>query len=90
MNDKKLRRKLQSQVHRIQQSEKEQPTLLVQTSYIGTLGLLLILPIIGGAYLGHWLDGLATGYSVRWTGSLIVLGVFIGGINIYWLIKQRE
>jgi ATP synthase protein I len=31
------------------------------------------------AYVGQWLDGLVPGYSMRWTLSLIVLGVGIGG-----------
>lgn len=90
MNDKKLRRKLQSQVDQIRQSQKDRPTLLSQTAYIGTLGLLIILPMIGGAYLGHWLDNLVEGYSVRWTVSLIVIGVFVGGLNVFWFIKERE
>lgn len=90
MNDKKLRRKLQSQVNQIRQSQKDRPTLLSQTAYIGTLGLLIILPMIGGAYLGHWLDNLVEGYSVRWTVSLIVIGVFVGGLNVFWFIKERE
>lgn len=90
MNDKKLRRKLQSQVNQIRQSQKDRPTLLSQTAYIGTLGLLIVLPMIGGAYLGHWLDNLVEGYSVRWTVSLIVIGVFVGGLNVFWFIKERE
>lgn len=90
MNDKKLRRKLQSQVDQIRQSQKDRPTLLSQTAYIGTLGLLIVLPMIGGAYLGHWLDNLVEGYSVRWTVSLIVIGVFVGGLNVFWFIKERE
>ena len=43
---------------------------------------------MGGAYLGHWLDGLVEGYSVRWTVSLILLGVFIGGLNVYLFIRE--
>ena len=75
MNDRKLQQNLARKVRRLQQSERDKPTLLSQTAYLGTLGLLSILPMIGGAYLGHWLDGLVDGCSVRWTVSLIVLGV---------------
>ena len=52
------------------------------------LGLLFVLPVIGGAYLGHWLDSQASGYSVRWTLSLIVLGVIVGAVNVYLYIKE--
>jgi ATP synthase protein I len=72
----------------MKQAEHDRPTLMGQTVYIGTLGLLLVLPILGGAYLGRWLDGLAEGYSVRWTVSLIVLGVALGGMNVYLFIRN--
>lgn len=90
MNDRKLQKNLAKKIQRLQQAERDKPTLLSQTAYLGTLGLLSILPMIGGAYLGRWLDGLAEGYSVRWTVSLIVLGVAVGGFNVYWFVRERE
>ena len=72
----------------MQQAERERGTLLGQTVYIGTLGLLMVLPIIGGAYLGRWLDSLVAGYSIRWTTSLILVGVFVGALNVYLFIKE--
>ena len=71
----------------MQKAERERPTLIGQTVYAGTLGLLFVLPVIGGAYLGKWLDSLATGYSVRWTVSLILLGVVAGALNSYLFIR---
>jgi ATP synthase protein I len=49
---------------------------------------MFVLPVVGGAYLGQWLDGLSQGYEVRWTVSLIVLGVFIGAVNVYFFIRE--
>lgn len=72
----------------MKQAEHEQSTLLAQTVYLGTLGLLFVAPVVGGAYLGRWLDGLAEGYSVRWTLSLILLGVFVGIVNVYLFIRK--
>jgi ATP synthase protein I len=57
--------------------------------YGGTLGLLFIVPIVAGAYLGRWLDTLASGYSVRWTVSLIVLGIAVGGYNVFRFLRDR-
>jgi ATP synthase protein I len=82
-----LRKQIDRQVRRLKKAEHERPTLMGQTIYIGTLGLLFVLPVIGGAYLGKWLDSLAAGYSVRWTVSLILVGVFVGAVNSYLLIK---
>ena len=90
MHDRKLQQALQRQIRRLRQAERDKPTLLSQTAYLGTLGLLSILPVVGGAYLGRWLDSLVNGYSVRWTASLIVLGVVLGAFNVYWFIRERE
>jgi len=76
------------QAQRMKKAEHERSTLLGQTVYIGTLGLLFVLPMVGGAYFGRWLDSLVAGYSVRWTMSFIFIGVMIGAINVYLFIKD--
>jgi ATP synthase protein I len=83
-----LRKRVEQQAQRMRQAERERPTLLAQTVYVGTLGLLLALPIVGGAYLGHWLDSLSEGYSARWTVSLILLGVMVGAVNVYLFVRE--
>ncbi|PSW04452.1 AtpZ/AtpI family protein [Photobacterium lipolyticum] len=83
-----LKEKIERQANRMKKAEREQQTLIGQTIYIGTLGLLLVLPIVGGAYLGHWLDSMMDGYSIRWTTSLILLGVMMGAVNVYLFIKE--
>ena len=84
-----LKRQIERQARRMKQAEHDRPTLLAQTVYIGTLGLVFVLPVVGGAYLGRWLDSLASGYSIRWTVSLILLGVMVGMINVYLLIRDQ-
>jgi ATP synthase protein I len=84
---KRLQQGIDEQVRRLRKAERERPTLLAQTTYIGTLGLLLVLPVVAGAYLGRWLDSLMAGYSLRWTLSLIFLGVVVGGVNVYLYLR---
>ena len=86
LND--LRKQVEHQARRMKKAERERPTLIGQTVYMGTLGLLFVLPVIGGAYLGKWLDSLVAGYSVRWTVSLILMGVVVGALNSYLFIKE--
>ena len=74
----------------MQKAERDRSTLLSQTVYLGSLGLVFVLPLVGGAYLGQWLDGLAEGYSVRWTVSLILLGIFVGAMNVYYFIRDQD
>lgn len=84
----RLSEQVERQARRMKQADRERPTLLAQTAYLGTLGLLFVLPVVGGAYLGLWLDGLMEGYSMRWTLSLIILGVFVGALNVYLFIRE--
>lgn len=83
-----LEERVKKQAQRIKQAEKEKRTVLGQTVYLGTLGLMFVLPVIGGAYLGQWLDSLSIGYEVHWTVSMIVLGVVLGGVNVYLFLRE--
>ena len=84
----RLHQRIDEKVQRIHRAEKDRPTLLAQTTFVGTLGLMLVLPVVVGAYVGRWLDGLLPGYSMRWTLSLIILGLVIGGINVYLYARK--
>lgn len=90
MNDEQLRRSVEKQVKRMQRAEKERTTLLAQSVFMGTLTLLFVLPLICGAYLGNWLDGMAEGYSMHWTMGLMLLGLGIGAVNVYIFIREHD
>jgi ATP synthase protein I len=85
-----LRRRVEQDARRLRKAEGEREGLLIQTVYLGTLGLVFVLPVVTGAYLGHWLDGMSEGYSMRWTLSLLFLGLVVGAFNVYFLIRSRE
>lgn len=87
-SEEHLSKEVERQAGRRKKAEEERSTLLGQTVYIGTLGLLFVLPVVAGAYLGVWLDGMLSGYSVRWTMSLIFVGVFVGAVNVYLFVRE--
>ncbi|GAM08318.1 putative F0F1-ATPase subunit [Geobacter sp. OR-1] len=87
-DDDNLTQQVEQRVKRLIRAQKEKPTVLGQSLYMGTLGLLLVLPVVGGAYLGRWIDGMVAGYSVRWTLSCLFLGLVIGVVNVYLLVKE--
>ena len=87
-SNEQLRKRVEQQARRKKQAEKDRPTLIAQTVFMGTLGLVFVLPVVGGAYLGRWLDGLVEGYSIRWTMSMLFLGIIIGAVNVYLLIRE--
>ncbi len=86
--DNELNKQIERQTKRLRTADRERPTLMAQTVYLGTLGLVFVLPVVGGAYLGHWLDTLTEGYSMRWTLSLIFLGLVIGAVNAWLLLRE--
>lgn len=85
----KLVERTQRDVKRLEQRERKPATLIGIVFYGGMLGLLFVVPIIAGAYLGRWLDSLSPGYSVRWTTSLIVLGIALGAYNVFRFVKEK-
>lgn len=88
--NQKLLEGLNKDISRKEKAEKERRTLLAQTMYLGTIGIMIALPIVLGAYLGRWLDEKLTGFSVSWTITLILIGVFVGAINVYLLLRDNE
>ncbi|SFK86589.1 ATP synthase protein I [Nitrosomonas aestuarii] len=90
MNDKQLRKSVEKQIKRMQRAEKERPTLLAQSVFMGTLSLLFVLPVIVGAYLGNWLDDKAESYSIHWTIGLIFVGLVVGMINVYLYVREHH
>jgi len=60
--------------------------LLAQVS---TLAWNLVIPIVGGVLLGHYLDQRGEN-DVTWTLSLLVLGVMISFSNLYNLYIEHK
>lgn len=75
-------------IRRILKARREQNTLLGQTVYLGTVGFMIALPLVGGAYLGNWLDQKLPGYSFSWTISLIFAGLVLGVVNVYFFLRE--
>lgn len=90
MNDEQLRKAVEKQVKRMKRAEKERPTLLAQSVFMGTLALLFVLPVIVGAYIGNWLDNMAEGYSIFWTMVLLFAGLVLGIVNVYIFVREHD
>ena len=88
IDNEKLKASVETQVGRIRKAERARRTLLANTVYLGTLGLIFVLPVVAGAYLGNWLDNRIRGYSFSWTVTLIVLGVFVGAMDVYLFVRE--
>jgi ATP synthase protein I len=87
-DDDKLRNALGKQIRRLRRAQRAGFLGLLVTG--GTAGLLLVLPLVIGAYLGRWIDEQAAGYSVRWTVNLILLGLGVGVFNVIAFFKEHD
>ena len=85
-----LRKAVEREAGRLQRAERERSRLIAQTVYLGSLALMFVVPVVAGAYLGRWIDSMFSGYSIRFTVSLIVLGVAIGAVNVYLFVRERR
>jgi ATP synthase protein I len=88
MSDEEWRRDVARDTERLKQAERKRRSLLAQTVFLGSLSVLFLAPLLAGAYLGRWLDGLGEGYTVRWTVNLIILGLALGLFNVYFFIRK--
>jgi ATP synthase protein I len=88
-HETRLRETVERQAERMRRAERDRPGLIAQTAYLGTLALLFIVPVLGGGYLGRWIDDQLAGYSVRWTISLLLAGVALGALNVVLFLRER-
>lgn len=86
--DEKLKRSVERRIGREEKAARERSTLMAQTVFLGTLGLVFVLPVVAGAYIGQWLDELSPkGFSIHWTMTCIFIGLFVGAFNVYFLVR---
>lgn len=45
---------------------------------IGVLGWLVVIPTLGGALLGRWIDGMVDPGGIFFTAPLLILGLILG------------
>lgn len=89
-NNDNLHHAIERQSERKTKFERTHKSFIALTAYTGMLGLLFVLPVVGGAYLGRWIDSSLKGYSLSWTVNLILLGVALGAYNVYIFIREKQ
>jgi len=55
---------------------------------VGTVGWMVVLPAVGGAFLGRWIDA-RYGTGIMWTLALLVVGLVVG-CAAAWRSMKRE
>ena len=83
----RLKSEVNREIGQLKKAEDESLSWLAYSRYLGTLGLLIVVPIVAGAYLGVWLDRRFASYG--WTVSMIAAGAVAGALNAYLYLKGK-
>lgn len=89
--DNKFSKDVGKSAKELMNARKEKGTFLHYAYVLGVGGWLLALPIVGGAYLGKYLDkkiGISGGTS--WTITFIILGIAVGFFNLWYNFMKRS
>lgn len=89
-NDPRWQHSVRREVRRLARARRQRRGLLGQSLYLGTLGIVFVLPLVAATYLGLWVDRQLPGYSVRGTVSGIVIGLAVGALDVYLLLRGPE
>lgn len=71
-----------------QNNEEKSSNFMNLIAEVSTLAWNLVIPIVGGVILGHYIDNRNDG-GVTWTLSLLVMGVIIAFSNLYNLYIEH-
>lgn len=88
INDEDFKGRIEKVASELKRARREKSGFLHYASLIGMGGWLLALPIVAGAYLGHFLDE-KTDMGVSWSLTFIILGIAAGIFNV-WYFLFRE
>jgi len=73
----------------LKNKEREESGGISMLARVSTLSWDLVVPIVGGVLLGTYIDE-RTGSELRWTLSLLVLGIIIAFGNLYNLYMDHS
>ena len=88
-DDNQLDREVRRQRERREQAKQEGERSIAQNlAWIGTLGWLVVVPMVAGMFFGRWLDRtLGTGVTFA---SALCIGGLIAGCWLAWRKVQRR
>jgi len=90
MENKNFSEDIGKSAKELMEARKDKDGFLHYAYVLGVGGWLLALPIVGGAYLGKYLDkkiGVSGGIS--WTITFIIIGIAVGFFNLWYTFIKR-
>lgn len=89
MKNIKFSRDIERSAKELMKARKEKRSFWHYASLVGAGGWLFVIPVVGGAYLGRYLDK-KMGSGIILTAALIVIGIAIGVYNIWHFYFRKS
>ena len=83
-----LHRHVFRKVERMQKSRSGTGRFWAGLALVGSVGWMVALPMVGGAFLGRWLD-LQLGTNLSFTLGLLLLGLAVGAYTVWRLFVRN-
>ncbi len=81
-------REIKKKIERMR--ERREESLWHTLTYVGSVSVVLLFPVVLGAYLGWFLDGKYRAGRISWTITFILLGLMVGIYNVYIIFYRKE
>ncbi len=81
-------REIKKKIERMR--ERREESLWHTLTYVGSVSVVLLFPVVLGAYLGWLLDGQYRAGKISWTITFILLGLMVGIYNVYIIFYRKE
>jgi ATP synthase protein I len=82
-------RDIHKSARELMKARREKRTFWRYAYLLGVGGWLFVIPVVGGAYLGKYLDGKFGDRGISWTLTFLILGIAFGVYNV-WRFFTRE
>ncbi len=79
----RLPREVDRSARDLRRARKEKRSFWRYVYLLGAGGWLFVIPVVGGAYLGRYLDRAYGDAGISWTITLLVLGIAFGLYNVW-------
>ena len=87
--DKKFSEHIDKSAKEFLEARKEKSSFWRYAYIIGVGGWLFVIPVVAGAYLGHYLDKKMHG-DISWSLTFIIIGIAIGIYNIWYFYLYKS
>lgn len=87
--NRRFSRDVDKSARQLMKARREARTFWRYAYLLGVGGWLFVIPVVGGAYLGRYLDAKFRDTGVSWTVAFLVLGIAFGIYNV-WRFYARE